>query len=275
LRYEQLDRSIGEGLYDLDPAMTAQQIALTLSQGGRPRTVNVIVPEGFRMKDIAQSLASVGLADEASWLALFETPNEVRPEYLDADQPLEGFLFPATYEIPVRSTAEDIVKMFLERFSQELTPEVQTKLTELGWTVSGWVTLASMVQAEAANSSEMPIIAGVFLNRLDQGMPLQSDPTVAYGLGKNLPELDANAGDFQQDHAWNTYTRTGLPATPINNPGHDALQAVLSPQRFNEEGQAYFYFLHGTDEGQPVFRPNLTFEDHARDIELYLRSGTE
>jgi UPF0755 protein len=127
------------------------------------------------------------------------------------------------------------------------------------------------VQAEAANTSEMPIITGVFLNRLDDGMLLQSDPTVAYGLGKDLPELDVNAGDFQQENVWNTYTRPGLPETPINNPGREALQAVFEPVRENEEGEKYFYFLHGTDEGQPIFRPNLTLEDHERDVELYLR----
>jgi UPF0755 protein len=260
LRRENLDRNIGEGLYDLDPAMSTATIATTLNGGGRPRIVRVVIPEGFRMKDIAKSLASVNLADEQTFL-----------EYLDADKPLEGYLFPASYDIPVRSTPEEIVQAFLSRFEQELTPDVQAKLDELGWTVPGWVTLASVVQAEAANAQEMPIIAGVFINRLEEGMPLQSDPTVAYGLGKDLPELDRSAGDFEADNPWNTYLVTGLPVTPINNPGGEALQAVFNPVRENENGEKYFFFLHGADNGQPVFRINTNFDDHLRDVNLYLQ----
>jgi UPF0755 protein len=105
---------------------------------------------------------------------------------------------------------------------------VLAELERLGLDLHAWVTLASMVQAEAGDDGEMGIIAGVFLNRLEIGMPLQSDPTVAYGLGKDLPELDFPAGDFEVDHPWNTYTRGGLPVGPIGNPGAAALAAVLT-----------------------------------------------
>jgi UPF0755 protein len=271
LRRQSLDRNIGEGLYALDPAMTAATIATTLNGGGRPRVVRVVIPEGFRMKDIASELATVELFDKTTFQTLFENPASLRPSFLGASKPLEGYLFPASYDIPVRSTPEEVVGIFLERFEQELTPEVTGMLGERGWTIPGWVTLASVVQAEAANAQEMPIIAGVFINRLENGMPLQSDPTVAYGLGKDLPELDRSAGDFENDNPWNTYLYAGLPSTPINNPGREALQAVLNPQRENEAGEPYLYFLHGSDEGQSVFRVNLNFDDHLRDVELYLR----
>jgi UPF0755 protein len=269
LRGQNLDRNIGEGLYDLSPSMSSAEIAGILNKGGRPRSVRVVIPEGFRMKDIAKTLASVNLTDEQTFLDLFQTAK--RPYYLDKDKPLEGYLFPASYDIPVKSTPEDIVQFFLKRFGQELTPDVEAKLAELGWTAPGWVTLASVVQAEAANASEMPVIAGVFINRLEEGMPLQSDPTVAYGLGKDLPELDRSAGDFENDNAWNTYVIPGLPATPINNPGRDALQAVLNPVRENEDGEKTFYFLHGLEDGQAVFKVNTNFDDHLRDVNLYLQ----
>ncbi len=269
VRGQNLDRNIGEGLYDLDPAMGSTEIASLLNKGGRPRVIKVIIPEGFRMKDIAKTLASANVADERTFLELFQKGE--RPSFIAANKPLEGYLFPASYEIPVKSTPEEVVQFFLKRFKQELTPEVEAALKERGWTVPGWVTLASVVQAEAANTAEMPVIAGVFLNRLEEGMPLQSDPTVAYGLGKDLPELDRSAGDFEADNEWNTYTRSGLPTTPINNPGLEALQAVLNAKRENEDGEKYFYFLHGTDNGQPVFKPNINFEDHLRDSELYLQ----
>ena len=99
-------------------------------------------------------------------------------------------------------------------------------------------------------------------------MRLQSDPTVAYGLGKPLPELDAVAGDIERDTPWNTYTREGLPPTPIGNPGAHALSVIFSARRTDAAGRPYLYFLHGLNGD---FRPNLTLEDHNRDVEAYLR----
>jgi cell division protein YceG involved in septum cleavage len=184
---------------------------------------------------------------------------------------LEGYLFPASYDVPVRDDLDAIVARFLRRFEQELDDATRSRLVAEGLDLHAWVTLASMVQAEAANDAEMPIIAGVFRNRLDIGMPLQSDPTVAYGLGKDLPQLDFPGGDFDVDHPWNTYTRTGLPAGPIGNPGRSALDAVLAPDRTDAQGRPWFYFLHGRDDDGPVFRPNLDFDGHLRDVARYLR----
>jgi UPF0755 protein len=118
----------------------------------------------------------------------------------------------------------------------------------------------------------MPLIAGVFLNRLELGMALQSDPTVAYGLGKRLPELSASAGDLRRDHEWNTYTRPGLPSGPISNPGRAALHSLFAPVRTDDQGREYLYFLHGTSEGEPIFRLNTGLEGHNRDVFRYLRS---
>lgn len=270
LRYRGLERSLGEGLYQLDPSMSAEEIAAALERGGRPRAAFVVIPEGFRLQDVARRLERDGLGDESSWLELMREPGALRPSYAPEDATLEGYLFPAGYQLPLDSTPEAVLRPMLERFDEELEQHREA-LAAAGLSVPAWVTLASMVQAEAANPKEMPIIAGVFLNRLEREMPLQSDPTVAYGLGKSLPQLDALAGDLTRDHPWNTYTRQGLPYGPIDNPGEDALEAVLSPQRSDEAGRPYLYFLHGSDAGQPVFRPNATLEEHERDIERYLR----
>jgi UPF0755 protein len=271
LRYQELDRRIGEGLYDLDPFMSAIEIAEALAAGGRPRTTRVTVPEGFRAKDIASRLEASGLGSADSYLQLFTEPGEILANYLPPEVGLEGYLFPASYDIPVKSSSEEVRSLFVKRFQQEVTSETSAALLERDLTVHDWVTLASMIQAEAANSEEMPIIAGVFLNRMDRDMLLQSDPTVAYGLGKDLPELNAPAGDFEIDHPWNTYTRGGLPQSPIGNPGSDALRAVLAPKRHNGDGEEYLYFLHGFENDQPVFRPNSSLADHNRDVQRYLR----
>lgn len=271
LRVRGLDRSIGEGLYDLDRAAWAPELAEELVSGGRPRVAEVLLPEGLRASELSQRLEAAGLHEAEEYRQLIAEPAALGPDYLPEDATLEGYLFPASYEIPLTDTPAEVLNRMLERFDQELTDAVREELERLEMSVHEWVTLASVVQSEAGNSTEMPLIAGVFLNRLDLGMALQSDPTVAYGLGKALPELSAAAGDLRSDHPWNTYTRPGLPAGPISNPGHAALQAVLSPVRTNARGEEFLYFIHGFDDGEIIFRPNIDLDSHNRDVALYLR----
>ena len=274
LRWRGIDRSIGEGLYDLSPTMDAASVAAALAAGGRPRTVTVVIPEGLRATDVAERLEAAGLGGADAYRKLFREPGALRPSYVPGDQGLEGYLFPASYEFVAAAEPEDVVATMLDRFAEELDPATMATLQARGLSVHAWVTLASMVQAEAASDGEMPVIAGVFLNRLDIGMPLQSDPTVAYGLGKPMPELDAPAGDLLEDTPWNTYTRAGLPRGPIGNPGAAALRSVLEPVRRTEDGSPYLYFLHGTEDGGKVFRPNTNLSDHDRDVQRYLRAPT-
>jgi UPF0755 protein len=271
LRVEGLDRRVGEGLYDLRRDMEARDVAAALALGGRPRTVRLVVPEGIRLRDVASRLEVAGLSPAGAALARMREPETLAPGFAAPASTLEGYLFPASYDVPVNDDLDTVLSRLVRRFEQELDGATRSRLDEAGLDVHTWVTLASMVQAEAANDDEMPIIAGVFLNRLDLGMPLQSDPTVAYGLDKDLPQLDFPGGDFDVDHPWNTYTRTGLPEGPIGNPGRAALESVLAPERTDDEGRAWLYFLHGRDESGPVFRPNLDFESHRRDVAEYLQ----
>ncbi len=275
LRFRDLDHSIGEGLYDLDPTMSAREVAASLVAGGRPRVTRIVLPEGVRAAEVVDRLVAGGIASRDELQSAIDDPGlELAPPYAPADQSLEGYLFPAVYEVPVHATAEQALRQMVDRFRAEVSDheDLARRLGELGLTVHQWVTLASMVQAEAAEPSEMPVIAGVFLNRLELGMPLQSDPTVAYGLGKPMPALDAVGGDLRVDTPWNTYTRPGLPQGPIGNPGAEALDAVLEPERYADDGALYLFFLHGTSDGQIVFRPNTNLPAHNRDVETYLRA---
>lgn len=264
---------IGEGVYWLRRDMTVAEIAEALVRGGQPRTGRFVLPEGIRAAAVPRRIAAAGWPGEADALAeLLRTPSEaLRPQGLPAGASLEGYLYPATYELPLRWSAESLLRALTSRFEQAQAGLLAVVPEPLPLALHEWVTLASMVQAEAGSDAEMPIIAGVFLNRLELGMPLQSDPTVAYGLGKELPELSRPAGDFARDHPFNTYTRSGLPAGPISNPGSAALAAVLNPERQNDRGQTWLYFMHGFDGQTPVFRPNITFEAHLRDVNRYLR----
>ena len=250
-----------DGLYDLNGKQSNLEIAKVLGLKGRPREVRVTIPEGLRLVDIADRLGLTQFGTSEVFLKAFQNIS-LESEIKNAPN-LEGFLFPATYLFTPEDTADSIAKTLVKRFEQEKTPARLEKLKQLKMSVYDWVTLASVVQAEAGNNTEMPTIAGVFLNRLEIGMALQSDPIIAYGLKKRLPELSRRAGDFQIDTPYNSYKNTGLPPTPINNPGSAALEAIVNAVRINANGQKYFYFLHGK---RGEFRPNTNFDAHNRDI---------
>jgi UPF0755 protein len=258
--YVGTDRRIREGYYDLSGQQNALEIARTLGRLGRPRQIAVAIPEGWRMNEIVTRIAGTNLVSNAELETAFR--NTALLPYTKGATSLEGFLFPATYQFRPEDTAQSIAKAMTERFVKEVTPSRLAAVKQLGLSVYQWVTLASIVQAEAGNTSEMPIIAGVFLNRLEMGMALQSDPTIAYGLKKRLPELNRRAGDFESDTPYNTYKVRGLTPTPISNPGEAALAAVLLASRTNQNGQQWLYFLHGKN-GE--FKPNTNFAAHQRD----------
>ncbi|EYB68422.1 aminodeoxychorismate lyase [Deinococcus phoenicis] len=250
--------SLKEGLYDLTGQMNVYQVADKLAGPARIPTVSVTIPEGRRIKDLPPIFAKAGFDVAGLKTAL----NDVSlSPYAKGN--LEGFVFPATYEFRVGEKPREAVQEMVERMNQEFTTPNVAKARALGLSVRDWVTLASMVQAEAANDGEMPVIAGVFLNRLRDGIALGSDPTVAYGLGKDLPDLDRSAGDFTRDTPYSTYTRQGLPAGPINNPGQAALLSVLDPKRQLADGRAALYFLHGLDGKIYV---NHDYAAHLRDV---------
>ena len=269
-RLEQQDRGLGEGLYDLSAAQSVPEIIATLQQPGRPRVVTLTFPEGWRERAVVDRLSASGHWPREALETALATPGTWAPEWFpNPETGLEGYLFPDTYHIPEKYGAEEALALFLARFATELTPELEAATAQAGLSMHEWVILASVVQAEAANDSEMPIIAGVFLNRLALGMPLQSDPTAIYESGKPLPEL--TAADLRVPNPWNTYTEPGLPRGPINNPGGAALHAIEHAVYHDEHGNEYLYFLHGTDNGEPVFRPNTSLAAHNRDIDRYLR----
>lgn len=250
--------SLRDGLYDLSGQMSTLDVARTLANPGRPRLKFVTIPEGRRLKDVPAIVEAAGLGRAADIRTVL---NDAKLNTY-ARGTLEGFVFPATYPFRPEATPREIVEAMTKRMNEEFTPERVARAKALGLDVFGWVTLASMVQAEAANDGEMPVIAGVFLNRLDDGINLGSDPTVAYGLGKDLPELNRYEGDFTKDTPYNTYTRPGLPKGPINLPGESALTSVLEAQR-TVNGTRALYFLHGL-KGE--FRVNPTYAAHLRDI---------
>jgi UPF0755 protein len=259
LRFSGRAKRLVPGVYRLK-GEGAFRLARALTGGEEPLRVSLTFPEGLRAVDYGRRLSQAGL-DGEGFLRLVEDPEGLKPPYVEG-RTLEGYLFPATYTFDLLATPEEVVRAMLRRFEAELTPPVRQLLQARGLSVHAWVTLASIVQVEAGSEAEMPLIAGVFLNRLERGMPLQADPTVAYALGKSLPELSRPAGDFAVDSPYNTYRYAGLPPGPIGNPGRAALLAVLNPVRLDEKGRPYLYFFHA--QGRIFLNPD--FEGHLKDL---------
>ena len=173
---------------------------------------------------------------------------------------MEGYLFPATYQYHAGITAEEVVAMLTERFEAVWTADLLARADELGLSVHEAITLASIVETEARVAAEQPVIAGVFLNRLAVGMPLQADPTVYYAVG--LPRTETLLDEhLDVDSPYNTYRYPGLPPGPIAAPGEGAIRAVLYPETHD-----YYYFVAKYDgSGEHYFA--TTYEEHLENID--------
>lgn len=224
---------------------------------GRILTERIVIPEGFDVADIAPRIAGVAGAD----------PDSVRELLLDSafaaarDVPgptLEGYLYPATYTIPVDAPVEAIVDAIVAEYLELWTEERRAAAGALGMTERQVVTLASIVEKEARRTEEMTTIAAVYHNRLRIGMPLQADPTVQYALGVHRERLLYAAIDSVADHPYNTYRRAGLPPGPIGSPSVRAIDAVLSPADVD-----YLFFVARPD-GSHVFTRTLAEHNRAR-----------
>ena len=180
---------------------------------------------------------------------------------------LEGYLFPDTYDLPQSPEAPRVlVRRMLERFREVIGPHLE-RIAERGLTVRQVVTLASIVELETARVGERPRIAAVFWNRLDKGMPLQTDPSIIYAL-KQAGRWDGNIRkrDLEIDSPYNTYRRRGLPPGPLGSPGKEAILAVLEPAVTRE-----LYFVSRND-GSHEFSETLAA--HNRAVNRYQRRRT-
>ncbi|MDH7478814.1 MAG: endolytic transglycosylase MltG [Syntrophomonadaceae bacterium] len=258
LRISGKDRLLKAGEYQLADNLTLPQLVERLYQGSTT-FYQVVIPEGYTLDQIADVLESKQLIDRDRFFELIER-GEFNFRFI-ADLPagpnrLEGFLFPATYQISADAGEKEIIELMLKRFDRFLTPAVESRCEELGISVRELVTLASMVEREARQREEQPIIAGVLYNRLEQGMLLQVDATVQYALGQHRERLYYK--DLEVDSPYNTYRYGGLPPGPIASPGEGALQAVLYPARHR-----YLYYVAKPD-GSHIFSTSLDEHNRAR-----------
>jgi UPF0755 protein len=198
--------------------------------------MELLVPEGFNMYDIADAVGKLGTMQPETFLAAAKDPAMIRD--LDPDAPsLEGYLFPNKYRVYRHTTAQQICRMMTGEFRE------RWKALETQANVHATVTLAAMVEREARRPEERPIVASVFHNRLRIGMKLDCDPTTVYAaLLENRYRGTIHRSDLANTSPWNTYQHSGLPPGPIANPGLSAIKAVLSPAE-----TPYLYFVAKAD----------------------------
>ena len=235
-----MGQKIQAGDYKVKKSMDMFQIAELLTTGdGRPTVTDITIIPGYTIENIANYLKEKGiLQDTAEFLSLCKTGEGVTDYYFIQDELktqnvnsrkylLEGYLAPNTYEVYLNATPKDIVKKLLDQTDYVFSTEWQDRASELGMTMDQALTLASMIEKEAANDDERAMIAAVIYNRIAAGMPLQIDSTIMYVLPEHKDVLTVE--DTKIDSPYNTYQNTGLPPTPIANPGLASIKATLSP----------------------------------------------
>lgn len=262
-RIQGLDTKLEAGSYILTPGMSIDAIIAKL-QNGQPDAKPLLVIDGWRLEQIANQAASLGLVNFKKQDFLNYThhpdqfPDASKYPILKGKKSMEGLIFPDTYPIPVNYNTVQIIDMMLSEFTTNVQPLIATaqqhQLNEYQM-----ITLASIVQREASNAGQMPKIAGIYWNRLmnvdyETVGFLGSDPTVEYAYDTDHPPTgkshywqdlnDLGTGQtVDPDSPWNTYTHKGLPPTPISSPNLQALQAAASPAKTD----CYYFYTRPKD----------------------------
>ena len=172
---------------------------------------------------------------------------------------VEGYLFPDTYQFAKGVTPEEMLARMVAKMRAQLTPDILKAAEDRGLNAHQLLTLASIIEREGVERSELPLISAVFWNRLKLDMPLQADPTVQYAVGKGRQVL--TRADLQVDHPFNTYRRVGLPPGPIASPGRASLEAAVRPADAD-----YLYFVSRNDGSHEFAR---TLDEHNRNVQKF------
>lgn len=249
------DDPITPGGYNLSKTINVFQVVSILKH--ESKYAWVVIPEGLRKEEIAEMLQK-----RLSW-----NDEQVKSFITDAttkkDDYLEGVYFPDTYLIPKDATPDDVAKRLTTHFQEKFTPYSNQALSKnIKWTVA--LTMASIIQREAAGKEDMKLISGILWNRLDAGMPLGIDATVQYIRGNtgNGWWAPISIKNKTIDSPYNTYTHKGLPPHPIANPGLDAIDATINPAVTK-----CLYYIH---DNSKKIHCAATYAEHQRNIEKYL-----
>ena len=271
--------SLKAGTYVLSKNMSIKQIVEELCEGNPAKaTVKFTIPEGYTIQNIAKALQEKGLIQNEDQLYVAArtgesfanfafvaeagaTPNATSRSYV-----LEGYLFPDTYEVYADASVETILIKMLNRFNEVYSDEYVARAEQLGMTMDQVVTLASLIEREAAAPGDFSKVSAVFHNRLKQDMPLQSCASLSYALG--VTKYVFNATEQATESLYNTYKFNGLPVGPVCNPGKAAIEAALYPnEQFVNDGYLFFCNQNPKETSELIFAK--TYEEHQQNVEKY------
>ncbi|HEY9890295.1 MAG TPA: endolytic transglycosylase MltG [Candidatus Sericytochromatia bacterium] len=248
------------GTYKLSPTQPLSSIAEKIWTG-EVMQLSFTVPEGWSLTQMATYFESLGYFKAEEFLtAVTQIPKDKYPWLPDGIPHLEGYLYPDTYQLSSdRVSPQQVIEQMLNRFEQVGLPIYQQGQKQTKLNLAQWVTLASIVEKEAVIPAERPRIAGVFTARLRQGMRLETDPTVEYGLGiRQTVDQPLTYAQVRTPSPYNTYLNPGLPPTPIASPGIASLKASLYP-----ENTDYLFFVARYD-GTHFFSKTLAAHQAAQ-----------
>ena len=258
-KFARMERSLQAGEYEIVSGMSNWEI-IDLFSKGQVRHKTLTIPEGFTIEQIAKKIEESGLgsAEEFKKAAKDYAPYS----YMETSNnnvifKAEGFAYPSTYYLSPSSAEKEILAIMVKEFDTQLTEDIRQKAKDKNMSIRDLVNLASLVEKEAVFPEERPVIAGVFLKRLQIQMPLQSDTTIQYILGVQKKEI--SIADTKIDSPYNTYLYAELPPGPIASPSISTINAVLDPKQTN-----YLYFVADL-EGHHHFTE--TYQDHLKEIE--------
>ncbi|MED0702093.1 MULTISPECIES: endolytic transglycosylase MltG [Aeribacillus] len=258
------------GNYQFNQSMTIQEIVERLKKGELmgEAAIKLTIPEGLQLSEIADIIAKhtpyskkeiMNQLTNQQFIKQMQKkyPNTITDDIFNGriKYALEGYLYPATYSFYEESPPlSEIIETMIKKTDEMLVP-YRNKMKELSLSTHQFLTLASLVEEEATEKADREKIASVFYNRLEKNMPLQTDPTVLYSLGKHKERVYYK--DLEVNSPYNTYKNKGLPPGPIANAGKQSLDAVANPADTN-----YFYFL-ATKEGEVIF--TKTLDEHNKE----------
>lgn len=251
--------SLQAGEYTLSKNMTVQQIVAMIAKG-ETSYQQFTIPEGYTVEQIANLIQEKQLGNASKFKTAAQ--NVMPFPYMANSNPnvvykSEGYIFPNTYRIAKGASEDQLLNMMVSQFDKQFTDSMRERASAIGLSIKDVIILASLVEKEAQLERDRPIIAGVFLNRLKQDMPLQSCATIQYILGYPKPELSVQ--DTEISSPYNTYQHMGLPPGPIANPGIAAINAVLYPK------ETEFVYFVADKQGAHHF--SKTYEEHLLAIE--------
>ena len=279
------------GYYNLQKSMSVEDVIKELQKGGTPEPQEVTlaeltIPEGYTLEQIAHTVgqlqgefkepmtaeAFMAKVQDETFIAqeVAKYPNLL--ESLPAKDSgvryrLEGYLFPATYAIKESTTIESLIDNMLAAMDKNLSPHYAA-IKEKNLTVNELLTIASLVEKEGAKTEDRKLIAGIFYNRLNQNMPLQSNIAILYAegkLGQNISLADDAAIDTSIDSPYNVYTKVGLMPGPVDSPSLDAIESSI-----NQTKSDYLYFVANVQDGKVYYA--TTREQHDRNVQEHINS---